>query len=322
MKINTPNDLSENVNITVDENITKIDIKKDCSLMLFYYEITNKLTKEIADKINMSSIFNGSRINKKTLYIIDQNNKVYNISLEYDKNDNIIYEKSFISERSTDNNQFIETTLKFLPNNNFSVTKKDTKNLNNGFKIYMSDKKEQDKFIENQYDVGTNGKDDFILSKRDAFASINSMLNKLESIEGIDKIISTERLFNYVGVIPKNKYIPIIKDNSISISYKDTEENYESFDIVFNRTKEIIGKLILGYDQTGIINSVNYEIYKDYQEKRLETRALKLLRRILEENNIHDNKILNQLPENTKKDINNMTSIKPMQKIKKEKHLN
>ena len=320
MKINTTNDSYDNVVVSSDGNITKIEIKEDCSLMFFYYEITKKLTRDVANQINMSSILNDSKVNKKILYVINQDNKVYNISYEVDNNNNIIYDKLFISEKSNETNKFVETTLKILPNHNYTVTRKDTNSITNGFKIYMKNKEEQKRFIEeNKYDMNIKCRDEFVLSKKQAFRSINDILGALKKVNTINKIVPLNKLYEHFGVIPHSEHIPIIKDDSISLSYYDTDDNKELFYIVLNKTKEIVGKIEIGYDDEGTINNIDYEVYKNFQEKRIEIRALKMLRIILENDNILNNEIINALPTNTKKDNNKIVAVNSFQKVIQQK---
>ena len=323
MKIDSTNESYDNIVVTNNGNIIRIEIKEDCSLMFFYYEITQKLTKEIANQINMSSILNDSRVNKKVLYVINEDNKVYNVSYEIDRNNNIIYDTLFISEKCNQTNNFTETTLKILPNNNYTVTKKGINSITSGFKIYMNNKEEEKKFIEqNKYDMNIKFKDEFILSKKQAFRSINDILGTLKKVDNIETVVQLTKLYEHFGVIPHSEHIPIIKDDSISLSYYDTEDNKELFYIVLNKTKEIVGKINLGYSDDGIINDIDYKVFESFQDKKLDIRALKMLRVLLENDHIlNSNSIINQLPTSTEKDNEKIVSVNPMQKIKnKKKH--
>ena len=129
------NSTKESIRVTENDNVAKIEILNNCSLMVFFNEIKDKLSLEKFYHININNIFSGTDVFKKTIYVITNENKAYNLILENTDNKNKI---SAITEKTIDKNEEDEVTINLLPNNNYSIkeTKKDNNGVTKDIKLY------------------------------------------------------------------------------------------------------------------------------------------------------------------------------------------
>ena len=162
------NSTKESIRVTENDNVAKIEILNNCSLMVFFNEMKDKLSLEKFYHININNIFSGTGVFKKTIYVITNENKAYNLILGNTDNKNKI---SVITEKTIDKNEEDEVTINLLPNNNYSIkeTKKDNNGVTKDIKLY---EKRLTRDIPNFYK----------LSKNYALFIANDVLNNLKDI--------------------------------------------------------------------------------------------------------------------------------------------
>ena len=266
------NSTKESIRVTENDNVAKIEILNNCSLMVFFNEIKDKLSLEKFYHININNIFSGTDVFKKTIYVITNENKAYNLILENTDNKNKI---SVITEKTINKNEEDEVTINLLPNNNYSI--KETKKNNNGvtkdIKLY---EKRLTRDIPNFYK----------LSKNYALFIANDVLNNLKDIKDIEKIINIDDAFNHLNIISNSNFNKVASDNTISLSKRLMEnDSQQEFDIILNKTMEIVGIISFNNNNNNKYDgNVNFEIYKEYQNKYFAQRALSLMKNYLKNN--------------------------------------
>lgn len=263
------NSTKESIRVTENDNVAKIEILNNCSLMVFFNEIKDKLSLEKFYHININNIFSGTDVFKKTIYIITNENKAYNLIFENTDNKNKI---SAITEKTIDKNEEDEVTINLLPNNNYSIkeTKKDNNGVTKDIKLY---EKRLTRDIPNFYK----------LSKNYALFIANDVLNNLKDIKDIEKIINIDDAFDHLNIISNSNFNKVASDNTISLSKRLMEnDSQQEFDIILNKTMERVG--IISFNNNKYDGNVNFEIYKEYQNKYFAQRALSLMKDYLKNN--------------------------------------
>ena len=271
---------NSNIIVSKDLNFNKIEVNKSGSSFYFYNEVMSKLPKDILQEVNMSYIYNKmTLVNKGILYITHNDNKIYNIFLNKNENDEINISKLAITEKEICNDGFIETTLELLNNNKFKITRKDTSNkLNNNIKVYISDLNMLEQYIVDR--INSKTYDDYILTKKGAFNTIITLLENLENIENIDSVIDINSIYDYIGLISKKNMNPVITNNRLLISLDSENTNCKTYSIIKNNTQELIGNISINND-----NDYNYTIKDQYENTNLNTSSFELLKQLLPKDN-------------------------------------
>ena len=121
------------------------------------------------------------------------------------------------------------------------------------------------------------------LSKNYALFIANDVLNNLKDIKDIEKIINIDDAFNHLNIISNSNFNNVASDNTISLSKRLMEnDSQQEFDIILNKTMEIVG--IISFNNDEYDGNVNFEIYKEYQNKYFAQRALSLMKNYLKNN--------------------------------------
>ena len=121
------------------------------------------------------------------------------------------------------------------------------------------------------------------LSKNYALFIANDVLNNLKDIKDIEKIINIDDAFNHLNLISNSNFNNVASDNTISLSKRLMEnDSQQEFDIILNKTMEIVG--IISFNNDEYDGNVNFEIYKEYQNKYFAQRALSLMKNYLKNN--------------------------------------
>ena len=254
--------------ITEKPNLTKIEVKEPDSLIYFYNAITSKLPKKVVNKINPSYIYNKLiQVNKGVLYVINNDNSVYNIFYNMNDYDDINLSKLAINRREKYKDGYKETTLELLKDNQYKLTKKTntSNNLENDIKMYFSNPDLVKEYIGDRF--SDHGIDDYILTKKQALRDIITLLEEVEKLRGIDEIDHLGKVYDYMGIMSKDKFSPVVSDDSFSISI-DTDDKY---DIVRNKTREVVGIITVDSDSNYYL-----QMKKDYKDIDINTRILKL----------------------------------------------
>jgi hypothetical protein len=162
------------IEVTKLPNITKVEIKEDCTVVE-YVETMKEIDEElISDMIPNSTLFDkGTNINKKVIYLFEQENKKYSCY----SNENII----FINERIyEENNHIDEITIKvYLNEDNYIISRMKHDESRSTYYVKSHEKKNPD------YEF-------FQLGKENARAIIEDVLNGLEELPIVKSILDID----------------------------------------------------------------------------------------------------------------------------------
>ena len=162
------------IEVTKLPNITKVEIKEDCTVVE-YVETMKEIDEElISDMIPNSTLFDkGTNINKKVIYLFEQENKKYSCY----SNENII----FINERIyEENNHIDERTIKvYLNEDNYIISRMKHDESRSTYYVKSHEKKNPD------YEF-------FQLGKENARAIIEDVLNGLEELPIVKSILDID----------------------------------------------------------------------------------------------------------------------------------
>lgn len=247
------------------DNITKISIKEDCDFNL----LNNKLVQnKLLDKFFIHSISYDSNIKRGIIYILEDDNLIFNI---YKNN-----EKMYIIQ----NDKKEQTIIELNNNDSFSISSKsiDTGVIN----TYFSNKKE------------------LSLDKITAFKLVFELLKNLNNFSNV---IDIDLVCRRLNIVQLSNYSEVISDGVISLSLDNKEsvnsinnELCKMFNIVLTETKEDIGFIMYDYncnlDENYEMGNVFYEIWDIYQNNGYATKALGLLKKLLLNNKFQGNKDL------------------------------
>lgn len=268
------------------DGIDKIEIKKGHNYKGIYESIKqdNSINNELKKKIIGSILkYNPDVINEDIkvlpldIYLMDDDNKTYEIIKENDDN--------FIVSRKNYTNQNIEEiSLEFM-GSNFKIDKI-THTLNGSTKDIETYSIDNNDYINN-------------LSKNKAFTYAKTLLDDICTIDKIKNIIDVNLLYKKLNIITKDKYNPVISDDKISLCTIKKEDNIldkksSFFSIVLNDTKEVVGDISYNYMNEGPseLGNVMYNVKEKYRHNGYCTRALSLLIKLLKNNTYNGNKDL------------------------------
>lgn len=113
---------------------------------------------------------------------------------------------------------------------------------------------------------------------------IKKLLDTVSSIEELNNEFSYAQVYGFFNLVTKD-YNPIISDDILSLSARNDDINEcssVSFDIVLNKTKEVVGRIAYSNtDKFSYEGNTNYRIEYKYQNNGYATRALTLLKQFL-----------------------------------------
>lgn len=282
--------LQDIVTISYENNITKIDILKECNICDF--TSINELEKiEIPIRTIIRSNANILECNclKQTIYLLQNDNS--NLIITIDDN-NIL-----ISNRVMGESEIEETEVKIKRDTSEYKVVKYIHDLNYSTKLC--------KFYPSNIDY-------FSIDKKEALQLATNLFEYLKQIDGIDSIVNVYYLYDKMNLTESSSYNPVISDNDITLSwnYKSirnieniNESKYECLDIIMNDTKEIIGNISFNYIcSSGFTygGNVGCFIKEKYRHNHYATKALNLLKMLLENNKYSGNRDLyiSTLPDN------------------------
>lgn len=271
-KIN-PQDI---ITVSRENNITKIDILKECTLSEL---------KEIEIPIRMfirsdSNILKCNFL-KQTIYLLQNDNSNLIITM----NDSDILISNSVMGESEINEIAIHIKKDTVE---YKVTK------------YIHDLNHSTKLCK----FYPSNSSYFLLDKKEALQLATNLFEYLEQIDGIDSIVDIDYLYDKMNLASGSRYNPVISDNDITLSWKYrnigeieniNETKMEFLDIIMNDTKEIIGDIYFDYIcGSGFTYSgnVGYFIKEEYRHNHYATKALNLLKELLKNNTYSGDKDL------------------------------
>ena len=298
--------LRKELNKIIDQSKKFILEKNESFIKLeILYEAT---IDELNDFMGKQVVINGDlNIPIKMLYMTNQNlleAKLKKQEIYIIKNENYLYYISKnnaelkISEQKTENNEIQEVVLE-ITSCGYSVTK------------YIHDLNHSTKF--NKWYPCSKTLQTFTLTKKEALLLIQDLLdniNHIYKIKNIYKIIDIYKVCNKTNLVLSENYNPIISDDILTLSwrYKSNKDDVntskdETFDIILNETREVIGGISFDYACfSGFTygGNVAYDIKEQFRNNHYATRALKLLKELLHQNKYTGDKDLyiSTLPEN------------------------
>lgn len=176
--INSSNTKDINIEVTKDNNFTKVDIKEDCNLAEYMKAIAKLNIKEIDEKIANITLFDSGiqLIKSKLIYVFSHNNKNYNLYL----NDNYVFIDERIINENNEKDYITERIIEIdLSNMEYKITTRNhDKHLStHGIKYYNSKNNELNYFI---------------LDQIDALKIIKEIFENLNQVPNINNIINLE----------------------------------------------------------------------------------------------------------------------------------
>lgn len=144
----------------------------------------------------------------------------------------------------------------------------------------------------------------FSLEKKEALTLAQTLLDNLQSKENIDEITGWQYFNTYssLNLIPAKNFYPVISDEIITLSWKYhsnkdniNKENWINLDIILNETKEEVGSINVYYHTPENFNysgNVSYDINEEFQNNHYATRALCLLKKLVQNNEFEGDKNL------------------------------
>lgn len=264
----------------------EIKIKEECTLSEYSkniekYEILNNMHLPIKILFtNSNSGFSSyTKIVEQKIFIVELDNLKFFITKNKDKVQ--------ISQYKTINENIYETELEYNNHNNTYRIVKSIHDLN-----YSTG---EVKWYPCEGDMVKY----FSLDKKEANILLKELLENLKKIKNIEWKLALEKIF----IILSEEFIfeteSLVSDEIMSLNpypFKINNETKCQFDIILNDTKEKIGyiEFDFNYDVTSKYNigNVFYGIHDEYRNKGYATRALKLLKKYIQDAKLDFNKDL------------------------------
>lgn len=140
------------------------------------------------------------------------------------------------------------------------------------------------------------------LNKQDAFKLAKEVLDELNNMDNINKILAKENVYDKLNIISDKLYYSVINNDRISLSWAyrfgSTDISTikgENLDIILNETKEKIGNISYDYQcRSGFTygGNISYSINEEFRGNHYATDALKLLKELLKSNKYSGDKDL------------------------------
>ena len=189
--INTSNTKDIKIDVTTDNNFTKVNIKEDCNLAEYMKAVERLNIKEIDKKIANATLFDSGikLIKSKLIYVFSHNDKDYNLYLN---NNNIFINERIINENN-EKKYITERILEIdLINMEYKVTSRyhDKHLSTHDIKFYNS------KGNELSY---------FILNKTQAVEIIKEIFKNLNKVPNLNNIIDLEFIHSNLDLTEENK---------------------------------------------------------------------------------------------------------------------
>lgn len=176
--INSSNTKDINIEVTNDNNFTKVDIKEDCNLAEYMKAISKLNIREIDEKIANITLFdNGVKLIKsKVIYVFSHEDKTYNLYL----NNNMVFINERTINKNNEENYIIERIIEIdLFNMQYKIT---TRN--------------HDKYLSTHnikyYNSKNNESSFFVLNKMEALNIIKEIFKNLNEVPNINNIINLD----------------------------------------------------------------------------------------------------------------------------------
>ena len=249
------NEDNESITVIKEDNITIINIE-ETQLSKFTLEMQEKL--ELIDKDNFlySKDSTDIKLKKQRLYLFWLDNYQYSIAVSNDEL--IIYEYGLTDIEIT------KTRLHLFDNNKYKLEQT------------VLDCNYQKKYYKEYPACGT-----YAFSKNSALKIIRKILSNLNRVENIEDIVYTSTIYNWLNIMPENRYC-MISDEVISLFSVYGEDETRWFDIVLNETKEIVGDICIhNSEDFSYEGNVGYTIKREFRNNHYATRALKLLKELV-----------------------------------------
>lgn len=270
------------IEVYENNNLLMVKIKKNHSFNKLNKELNNlsdKLKKLIVGSIlryDPDIVNEHKKIEPLEIYSISAHNKKYEI-IKAGKN-NILTCKKITGDK-------IEETSLEIRNDDYLICKL-IHDLNGSTKHIKT-------YSKNSTDAYNN------MNKKEAFIACKKLLDDLDENSSIKSIINFDNVYKILNIIPHSKYNPVISDEVISLCTAKKIEDINnqvgcSFSIVLNDTFEVVGDISFNYTKSGPsdIGNVIYNVKKEYRNNHYCTKALTLLKKLLENNSYDGDKSL------------------------------
>lgn len=181
------------IEVTVLGNITKVDIKEDCTVMEYVPTIKKRSHEWIEDKIPNATLFDsGLKIKRKVVYLFERENIRYSCYTT----DDVIH----INERITDEHNHIDERIINIYKNhdNYIINRMKHDETRSTYFVKSHEKKTPDYAY-------------FQLGRENAIQLSKEVLANLENISGVDTIIDLDLVYEKLGIKRKKDVQPVIK---------------------------------------------------------------------------------------------------------------
>lgn len=206
------NSIDANINIEYNENLIKIEIKKDCGVQEYCNEVGRRLQEKFS---NMDSnmidmireipmgmlISNGiKRINGQTVYLISTDEYEYIISINA--------ENTYISERCIINNEIEESTIQInYPNREYKISK------------FIHDLNKNTKSVKTYKPGWRSDIQYFDMDKEEAVQISKTLFQHLEENNSIKSVIDLEHISSFLSFVELPEVVKI-ENNTKDIDEK------------------------------------------------------------------------------------------------------
>jgi len=261
------------LDVSFEDNVTKINILKDCSSTQLT-EAFNKLNVE-EPKIPMRMYMknDNNELESQNILIYDCDTKTYIFSASNSKLK--ISQRKLVDDKIEEIVVYIDKRtekykiIKYVHNLNLSTI----------YTKWYPQHDEKNKM--------------FTLDKVEAFSSMYRLIDDMEK-DGASEFASIEQICRILSLVEDYKYFPVIKDDIITLSwpcrFDETDINkrkYENLDIILNDTKQVVGQISFDYQTAEGFTyegNVSYHIKDEFRGNHYATRALGLLKQLLKQN--------------------------------------
>lgn len=181
------------IEVTVLGNITKVDIKEDCTVKEYVPTMKKRGHEWVEDKIPNATLFDKSfNIKRKVIYLFERENIRYSCY----STDDVIH----INERiTTKNNHLDERIIKIYKNeDNYVINRMKHDENRSTYYVKTHEKKDPDF----EY---------FQLGKENAIELVKEVLTNLEKISGVETLIDLDLVYERLGIERKKDEPPVIK---------------------------------------------------------------------------------------------------------------
>lgn len=278
LTINTDFRSKKKIKITQTSNILKLEILENCTKVEIYQELAETLSRE--KMVILKTLIQENLKAQTTFYYLEIGDVMYSIQKSWPDLEIIESTKGKRKERRIVIDQYKKI-----------------------YQLFSTTYDDEGKVLkEKKYDSQKLSKENEFKIRKELKEEARTILVRLTTFKELATELEVRNVYHDLNLLQEKEYVPIISNGTISLSpkfihiIKDMKKDrMQSFNIILEETKEIVGEISYNYITDAGFSyggNTSYEIKTPFRKNHYATEALSLLKKLLIENEFEGDKDL------------------------------